>query len=269
MVRDGVGLGTAGKRHGRFIVSIERIREDAHNERKTFRAMDGLIASIKANGIIEPLTVTQDPDGNYRIITGHRRYRAARAAGLNEIEVIIRDPDQETLRRRKSVISNVQREDIGPVEMAEALQALLDEDESIANQQQLADAIGKNKRWISDMLGILRIQPDLQEKVRASGLSIAYDSMTKIARVSSPSLQQRLVEDVLHGATNRDIRVKINAAKGESSRTSRDYKPKRVFYTGHHASVIVQSRRKELTAQQARDALEEALAQAQDIEDGD
>lgn len=267
LVRDGINRGVGGKRQGRYIVSLDRIREDPRNERKTFRAMDGLVASIQASGIIEPLTVTLDADGVYKIITGHRRFRAAREAGLNEIEVIIRDPEQEALRRRKSVISNVQREDIGPVEMAEALQALLDEDDAILSQQQLAEAIGKDKRWISDMLGILRIPPVLQGKVRTSGLSISYDSMTKIARVSDQTLQATLVEDVLNGATVNDIRQKIKSAKGGTSRTGSFYKPKHVFYTGQGASVIVQSKNSDLSTRQIRLALKEAVSQADSIDD--
>jgi len=79
--------------------------------------MDGLIASVKAVGLIEPITVTAEEgqDGVYRIITGHRRFRAAKAAGISQVEVLIREPDDELTRRVKSIISNVQREDVGPV----------------------------------------------------------------------------------------------------------------------------------------------------------
>lgn len=262
LVRDGIGHTTSTKRHGRFIVSLDKIVEDPRNERKTYRAMDGLIASVKANGIIEPLTVTWEPDGAYRIITGHRRFRAAKAAGLNEIEVLIRDPEAETVRRRKSVISNVQREDIGPVEMAEALQALLDEDESITSQKQLADAIGKDKRWVSDMLGVLKLPAEQQSKVRTSRLSIAYDSMIKIARLTDRSLQERLINDVLDRASVHDIRRTIRAATGASPTDVGGSKPKRVFHTKQDASVIVQSKRQELTLPQIRRALEEAVDQA-------
>ena len=98
--------------------------------------MDGLIASIKAVGLIEPITVTPDEgqEGSYRIVTGHRRFRAAKAAGLRQVEVLIREPENAMSRRMKSIIRNVQREDVGPVEMAEALQALLDEDERVKTQ---------------------------------------------------------------------------------------------------------------------------------------
>src|SRR5690349_10117762 len=133
------GLPDAGiKKRGRLIVSITKLREDPRNERKTFRNMEGLIASIKAVGLIEPITVTPEAEDTYQIITGHRRYRAAKAAGLEQVEVLIREPEDERIRRQKSVISNVQREDVGPVEMAEALQSMMEEDDRIQSQDDLA-----------------------------------------------------------------------------------------------------------------------------------
>src|SRR5688572_11280004 len=106
------GLADAGlKKRGRLILNIDRLKEDPRNERRTFRNMEGLTASIKAVGLIEPITVTPFPEGQgsetYRIITGHRRYRAARAAGLQQVEVLIREPEDELRRRQKSIISNV------------------------------------------------------------------------------------------------------------------------------------------------------------------
>src|ERR1700674_2921558 len=120
------GLPNLGlKKRGRLVVGIERLKEDPRNERRTFRNMDGLVASIKAVGLVEPITVTPEEGDTYRIVTGHRRYRAAKAAKLVQVEVLIRDPEDELTRRVKSIISNVQREDVGAIEMAEALQALL------------------------------------------------------------------------------------------------------------------------------------------------
>src|SRR5687767_14350741 len=121
LVREGLAQDASLKKRGRLVVSILKLREDPKNERKTFRNMAGLVASIRAVGLIEPITVTPEPDESYRIITGHRRYRAAKAAGLKQVEVLIREPEDELARRQKSVISNVQREDVGPVELAEGL----------------------------------------------------------------------------------------------------------------------------------------------------
>lgn len=265
MVREGLAEGGVKKR-GRLIVSIAKLKEDPHNERKTFRNMEGLIASIKAVGLIEPITVTAEADDRYQIITGHRRFRAAQAAGLEVVEILIRDPEDELTRRQKSVISNVQREDVGPVEMAEALQAMIDEDDRIKSQDDLSSIIGKDKTWVSGMLRILSLPIPLQQRVGATQQSVAYDAMIRIARLDNPQQQEQLVEMLLGGATGRDIRRQIETLKGVSkdgkNTAKSNPKPKRVYRTKYQATVIVQSTTKRLTQDQVIDALQEALGRA-------
>ena len=227
---------------GRKIVPLDALIEDPKNERKVFRNMDGLIATVKAVGIIEPLTVVPHGNGKYMITTGHRRYRAAKAAGLPDITVIVSGGEHEAVRRRKSVVSNVQREDIGPIEMAEGLQALLDEDKTIASQQDLARAIGKDKTWVSRMLRILDLPVDLQQKVATSQLSISYDAIANIARLQSKKDQTRLIDALLDGATNREIRKQIDTLKGKPSLPeANSKKPKIVHHTNHGFTIILQS----------------------------
>ena len=218
LVKEGIAGTDAGlKKRGRFIVGIDRLKEDPRNERRTFRNMEGLIASIKTVGLVEPITVTAEEgeEGAYRIVTGHRRYRAAKAAGLTQIEILIREPDDELTRRVKSIISNVQREDVGPVEMAEALQSLLDEDERIKSQDDLAKTIGKDKTWVSGMLRILSLPVELQKKVGSTQLSISYDAMIRIARLEQTKHQLELIEQLLSGATQKEIRHEIDRIKGK------------------------------------------------------
>lgn len=278
LVREGLVDGGLKKR-GRLIVSLDRLLEDPKNERKTFRNLDGLIASIRNVGLIEPITVTPEddtgqgregtPEGKYRIITGHRRFRAAKAAGLTQIEVLIREPDDALTRRVKSIISNVQREDVGPVEMAEALQSLMDEDDRIKTQDDLAQLIGKDKTWVSGMLKILTLPVELQQKVGTSQLSVSYDAMIRVARVDNAEQQTELVEAIVTGASNRAIRERIDEIKGKPKKDSTDSssatpKPKRVFHTNFKATIIVQSTTTRLTGDQTIAALKEALSQASD-----
>ena len=264
MVREGLAEDGIKKR-GRLIVSIAKLKEDPHNERKTFRNMDGLIASIKAVGLIEPITVTPEGDDRYQIITGHRRFRAAQAAGLEVVEVLIREPEDELTRRQKSVISNVQREDVGPVEMAEALQAMIDEDKRIKSQDDLAAIIGKDKTWVSGMLRILTLPIPLQQKVGATQLSVAYDAMIRIARLEDGAQQEQLIDLLIGGASGRDIRRHIDTLKGvppPTRESSSHPKPKRVYHTKYKATVIVQSTTKQLSTDQVLGALQEALGKA-------
>ena len=266
LVREGLAQDAGLKKRGRLVVSILKLREDPKNERKTFRNMAGLVASIRAVGLIEPITVTPEPDESYRIITGHRRYRAAKAAGLQQVEVLIREPEDELARRQKSVISNVQREDVGPVELAEALQSLMYEHPKVRTQEDLARLIGKDKTWVSRMLRVLDLPPSLQAKVATSQLSLSYDAVAAAARVTDPGEQERLIEALLTGATTREIRGQINASKagkGKAGQPQAAPKPKRVYRTAHRATVIVQATGRQLSNQQCVDALREALEQAQ------
>lgn len=256
-------------RTGRMVVGIEKIAEDPHNERKVFRNMDGLIESVKAMGVIEPITVTALESGLYQIITGHRRYRAAKIAGLPQIEVLIREPDEERVRRQKSIVSNVQREDIGPVEMAEALQSLLDDDNEIDSQDKLAGVIGKDKTWVSRILRILDLPTPLRAKVATSQLSIPYDAVASIARLNDVSLQEQLIDELLAGGSVRTIRDRIQEHKGvvknpsNDEKTRSDPKPKQVFHTAQKATVIIQSETKQhLSSARTIAALQEALKAA-------
>lgn len=217
-----IKAGFTGESHkrGRLIVALDKIIEDTKNERKTFRNMEGLIASVKAVGVIEPITVTPEGD-RYRIVTGHRRYRAALAAGLQTIEVLIRDPEDEIQRRRKSVVSNVQREDVGAIEMAEALQALLEEDGEIKTQRELAAIIGKREAWVSDMLSVLTLPTPLQAKLRISEVSVPYDTVMRIARVKGDKHQEKLLDFAISGAPAAEVRERIKEVKGTKPKNER------------------------------------------------
>ena len=256
-------LQSALPKQGRLIVPIDQLEPDPKNERKTFRNMEGMIASVQSVGLIEPITVTPLQDGKYRIRTGHRRWEAAKAAGFSKIEILIRDDEDELRHRTKSLVSNIQREDIGAVELAQALQSLMDDDPTITSQEELARAIGKDKTWVSRILRILTLSADQQRKVATSQLFISYDAVTEIARLEDRELQAALIEELLNGATVRDIRERVKEVKPpKESRGKPVAKPKKVFHTSHGASVIVQSKTSKLPHEQVMEALAEAMEQA-------
>lgn len=216
LVREkGKGAIPAIPKRGAQLLDIDLIVEDPQNERKTFNNMEGLVDTVKAMGVIEPLTVTQFDDGKYMIVTGHRRLRAAKIAGLKQLRVVITDPEEGQARRRRSIVSNVQREDVPPVELAEALQAILDEDPAVKTQRDLAKMIGKRESWVSDMLRILTLPAALQQELRTSEAVVPYDAIMRISRQPDAKFQKGLVKDVLDGKSNREIRAKIDEAKGK------------------------------------------------------
>ena len=184
------------------------MKEDPDNERKTFQNMEGLIESVKTHGIVEPITVTPEDD-EYRILTGHRRYRAAKAAGLTEVEILVREPEDDYSRRLKSLISNIQREAITPLEVAETLRRLLGEREGPRPQQDLARMLGMRESWVSDMLRILTLPAKLQEQLRTAQKSVTYDIVIRISRTDDPAFQAQLIDAALKGEGNPEIRRRL------------------------------------------------------------
>lgn len=255
-------------REGYRKVPIDRLVEDPRNERKRFDNLEGMIESIRQFGILEPITVKPIDDdartGRYQILTGHRRYRAAKSAGVEMVEIIVRESFDDAKNRVKSIISNVQREAVNPLDMAEALKSLID-DNQVATQQELAQLIGKPKSWVSDMLNILTLPAKLQKKVQHAELSIPYDSLIRIARIKRDDQKEEFVRMLLSGASNTQIRKHIAAVAGKKLPIRDDndgFKPKRSFFTPEIAMVIVQSKNtEELTDERVLAALENAADQ--------
>jgi ParB-like chromosome segregation protein Spo0J len=133
------------------------------------------------------------------------------------MEVLVREPDDKTTRRFKSLVSNIQRENIGAVELAETLHTLLEE-EAVPTQRELARQIGKREQWVSEMLRILDMPAKLLEQLRGPASAIGYDMAQKIGRVEDPQLQQELITAALTGETNREIRHRIARSKPAPAR---------------------------------------------------
>jgi len=190
-------------------VDIERVVEDPRNERKTFHGLDELAASINEVGLIEPITVTPDGD-RYQILTGHRRFKAAKQAGLTKLSVIVREVEEERKRRRQSIVSNVQREDLNVIDLLDGLESLREADENLRTQRALADAIGKSESWVSDILAIKRLAPPLKEKLRNSEVFVSYDVVARIAR-EEPVVQDRLLNLALTGSAWKEVRNQSKA----------------------------------------------------------
>jgi ParB family chromosome partitioning protein len=241
----------------RLLVSIDKLIEDPNNERKTLSNIEEMVASVKAHGIIEPITVVALDDGRYQIVTGHRRYRAAKLAGLRQVEILVRQPEDHQRRRIKSLISNIQRENVPPLELALAIHALISEEG--LNQQQVADQLGKSKAWVSAVLRILDLSDAAKQKVGCTQLSI--DALTRIARLDDSVLQVELIDGLLAGTPQGEIRERIKQAdRGQKPKLV--MKAKRMFRTRHEALVTVESDTSRLTGDQLIAALQEALEEA-------
>ena len=199
---------------GQIYVDLDQVVPNPANERRTFLEMDEMIASVKAVGIIEPPTVIPLEDGRYQLTTGERRWRAAKAAGVKRIHVIVGEPSDDKTRRLKSLMSNIQRTDLGPVELAQALQSLKDDRAEIKTNLELAKLLGKSEIWVSHMLKIISLPESLQALLAGAQRPIPYDVAQQIARMDNPQVQETLIKRTLEGATVRVIREEARKAKG-------------------------------------------------------
>lgn len=152
---------------------VEFIQPGKYQPRRDIavEALEELSLSIKAQGIIQPIVVRSVAHGRYEIIAGERRWRAAQLAGLAEVPVLIRDiPDNAAIAI--ALIENIQREDLNPLEEAIALQRLLDE--FSMTHQQIAEAIGKSRASVSNLLRLLSLNEDVKQLLQQGQLEMGH-----------------------------------------------------------------------------------------------
>jgi ParB family chromosome partitioning protein len=134
-------------------------------------SLEELAASIKAQGLIQPISVRPVAAGRYEIIAGERRWRAAQIAGLMDVPVLIREiPDDAVLAM--SLIENIQREDLNPLEEAAGLQRLIDEFKM--THQQAADAVGRSRSAATNLLRLLQLAKPAQDMLMAGDIEMGH-----------------------------------------------------------------------------------------------
>ncbi len=154
-------------------VSLERLQPNPEQPRKQFNetALKELAASIETQGVLQPILAEQTEDGEYHIIAGERRYRAARIAGLAQVPVLVRRfSKQEKLEI--ALIENVHREDLNPIEQAAALKSL--QDSAGLTQDELAKRLGMNRSSVANSIRLLKLPEELQEALRGGRLSAGH-----------------------------------------------------------------------------------------------
>lgn len=134
-------------------------------------SLQDLADSIKAQGVMQPIVVRPISDSRYEIIAGERRWRATQLAGLHSIPTIVRDvPDEAAIAM--ALIENIQREDLNPIEEAAALQRLQQEFE--LTQQEVADAIGKSRSTVANLLRLMSLREDVRRLVEHGDLEMGH-----------------------------------------------------------------------------------------------
>ena len=141
-------------------------RLDIHNE-----SLEDLASSIRAQGIIQPIVVRPVGNGDFEIIAGERRWRAAQLAELHEVPVVVRDvPDQAAIAM--ALIENIQRENLNPMEESIALQRLISEFEM--THAQAAESVGRSRTAVTNLLRLLTLEEDVQQMARQGKIEMGH-----------------------------------------------------------------------------------------------
>ncbi|MGN1091111.1 MAG: ParB/RepB/Spo0J family partition protein [Alphaproteobacteria bacterium] len=189
--------------------------------------LNDLISSIKTKGVLQPLLVRQIGNNIYEIIAGERRWRASKEAGLKEIPVIIKDfNDEETLE--VSLIENLQRQDLNPLEEAQGYQRLLDEFNR--TQEELADVVGKSRSYVANILRLLDL-PDGVKSYLEQGAITAGHARALLNAKNPEKLAKRVVEQGLSVRQTEQLSVVEGGKKTRAPRT--------VSVTGHKDGDII------------------------------
>lgn len=167
-----ISSATQEGRHKYFLCPVEELRPHSKQPRKSFddAKMDELVASIREKGVIQPLVVRHAGD-HYQIIAGERRWRAAQRAGLKDVPVVIQDVSEDWALEM-ALIENIQREDLNPIEEAEAYRHLMSSFD--LSQDEVARRVGKDRSTVANALRLLRLPRAVQQDVMTGRLSMGH-----------------------------------------------------------------------------------------------
>ncbi len=163
----------AEKTTGVLRIPLDQIEVNPNQPRKDFdeTALGELAASIKIHDIIQPLTVSALPSGKYRLITGERRYRASKMAGLKDVPVYVRQTNDNQLLEL-ALLENLQRENLNAIEIAISYKRLMDDLDY--TQEQVAERMGKERSTVTNYIRLLKLPPDIQVAVRNGVISMGH-----------------------------------------------------------------------------------------------
>jgi ParB family chromosome partitioning protein len=201
---------------------IEKICKGEYQPRLSIDpdALQDLADSIRAQGLVQPVVVRRVADGNYELIAGERRWRASQIAGLHEIPAVIRDiPDQAAAAM--SLIENIQREDLNPLEEALAMNRLIDE--FGLTHQQTAESVGRSRSAVSNLLRLIELEDATKELLDKGKLEMGHarallglqgDMQVKAAnKVASKQMTVRDTEKLVKSLNNPTSEVPKSTAK--------------------------------------------------------
>ncbi len=204
----GMGLGallqskkdSKDSKEGLVSISISQLKPNKNQPRKNFnqKELNELAQSIKSQGLLQPIIVRSLKEGNYEIIAGERRWRAAQSVGIHEVDCVIKKFEDNKLFEA-ALIENIQREDLNVIEEAKAYKQILEE-KNITNEE-IAKITGKSSSHVSNILRLLELTQEIQELVISGQLSMGHAR----ALIGVPNALERAKEIIDKKLSVRDI----------------------------------------------------------------
>ena len=191
-------------------IPIDLVQRNPGQPRKNFdeTELNELASSIRSHGVLQPILVRPIPGGKFEIVAGERRWRAAQRAGLHTIPAVVRDLNEVEVLEI-AIVENVQRMDLNPIEEANGFQALIDR--FGRTQEEIAEAVGKSRPHIANMLRLLKLPEDIQEMVRDGRLSSGH-ARAILTAPDPRGLAQRVLKE---GLNVREVERIAQLAKDE------------------------------------------------------
>ena len=209
---------------GILMAPVGRLSPCADQPRKRFddESIAELAESIKRHGVIQPLVVEDDGSGGYRIIAGERRWRAATLAGLSEVPAILKDYGREE-RLEIALVENVQREDLNPLDEAEAYRQLMEA--TGLTQDQVAERVGKSRPAVANALRLLGLPGDAMEALRSGAISAGHARaiLSAVNPADRQVLLRRAIDDGISVREAESLAASYN--KGGRGSTPKPAKP--------------------------------------------
>ncbi len=215
----------AGRSVGRM-VPLADIEPDPDQPRRDLGSLDGMVASIRARGVLEPILARPvdqvGPDGatprrRYRIISGERRFRAARQAGLGEIPLIEMDVSPRDALEI-ALVENLQRADLTPFEEAEGLRTLVER--HAYTHDRVAAAVGRSRVSVTESLGLLRMPRAVRDTAVALGVASTKSMLLEVMKLGTEASMIRMLERIAErGLTRAEVRAEIRRRRSLADRS--------------------------------------------------
>ena len=207
------------KNSNSFQISLEKIYVNRNQPRTNFDSneIDNLVVSIKELGIIQPITVRKINDDKYEIISGERRYRASKIANLKSIPCFIKAVEDEADLLKMSLVENIQRVDLDPIEIALTYERFINEYN--LNIDAISRLVGKDRSTISNYIRLLKLDPIIQSGIRDGFLSMGHGRA--LINVEDKKLQIEIYEQII--SSKLSVRQTEKIARGNKAPPNKNF----------------------------------------------